>query len=71
MGTRYPPGTHVILKVSAWEISNIKWGFAKKVMIKVTKKVYVGPIYACTTNVNRQTTDKLLFSYPIITGENV
>ena len=24
-----------------------------------------------TANVNRQTTDKLLFSYPIITGENV
>ena len=24
-----------------------------------------------TTNVNRQTTDKLLFSYAVITGENV
>ena len=24
-----------------------------------------------TANVNRQTTDKLLFSYAIITGENV
>ena len=27
--------------------------------------------YTCTANVNRQTTDKLLFSYAIITGENV
>ena len=26
---------------------------------------------SCTANVNRQTADKLLFSYAIITGENV
>ena len=27
--------------------------------------------FGCTANVNRQTTDKLLFSYSIITGKNV
>ena len=41
-----------------------KFYWIKKLEIEDTKTTY-------TANVNRQTTDKLLFSYAIITGENV
>ena len=35
----------LILKVSAWEICNMKWGFAKKVKIKSQRQVMYGSIF--------------------------
>ena len=33
---------HIILKVLAWEICNLKWGFAKKVIIKSERQFMYG-----------------------------